>query len=146
MEINNVHVDPFHSHMLDELVNALENGKGVLNEILGAAAVGSNHLPGPGELQRALVEQDVHAICNRMLSRQALTQEALRAKKEAEQKIKEAQSNMEEALKLVDAAKQEEERLKAQLEVGMRVTIDNLANHPGGGPQRVPNGNGGAGT
>ena len=81
-----------------------------------------------------------------MLSRQALTQEALRAQKEAEQKIKEAQSNMEEAQKLVDAAKQEEERLKAQLNIGMRVTIDNLATHPGGGPQRVANGDGGAGN
>ena len=89
MEINNIPVDPFHSYLLTELVNALEHGKGVLNEILSMALAGSNHRPGPGELQRALVEADVHEICTRMLSRQALTQEALRAKKDAEQKIKE---------------------------------------------------------
>ena len=117
MEINNIPRDPFHSDMLTELVNALDHGVGVLGEILRVALAGSNHLPGPAELQRALVESDVQEICNQMLSKQAMTQEALRAQKDAEQKIKQAQSNMEEAQKLVDAAKQEEERLKAQLDI-----------------------------
>merc|ERR1719483_963386 len=40
---------------------------------------------------------------------------------------------------MVEEAKQEEERLKAQLNNSTRVTIDNLA---GGGPQQVPNGDG----
>ena len=146
MEMNNIARDPFHADMLSELFDALGQGVGVLNEILSVALAGSNHLPGPDDLHRALVAGDVHDICSQMLARQALTQEALRAQKEAAQKIREAQANMEEAQRIVDAAKAEEDRLKGQLNIGMRDTMANLATTPGGGPQRVVNGDGGAGN
>ena len=97
-------------------------------------------------MNRALNEQDVPDICNRLLSKKSLTLEANRAKKDADLKMIEAQANLDEAKKIAEAAKLEEERLKGELEAGLQVSLDNLNNsQAGGGTPSVPNGAANAG-
>ena len=135
--LHNIPRDPLHVDVLNELVNAQDNGHGVLEQILSVAMMDkANFMPGPNELRRSLVESDVTSLVNQMVARQTVTLEAERAKREAEAQLLQAQSNKEAAEKVVHDAQMEEDRLQELLNNGMRNSIGSLT---GAGTTPNPN-------